>query len=210
MTSLLAEKDDDCVKKTTLYSAMAVCLLAGFLGGIIYSSLHPVVHSRDAVHEQRDAGAQSQSVASANSSQQAAMIVGLEKQAALHPEDVEVWVKLGNAYFDTNQAVKAIGAYTKYLALHPGNAGVLTDLGVMYRRAGQPDKAIECFDKAAAIDPLNVQARFNKGIVLMFDKNDKAAAIKEWEALVKQNPGAMAPGGKTVAQVLKEVKAGGK
>ncbi len=209
MTSLLAEKDDDCVKKATLYSAMAVCLLVGFLGGVIYSSLHPV-HSRDAVHEQHDSVAQSPSANSANASQQAAMISGLEKQAALHPGEGEIWVKLGNAYFDTNQAVKAIGAYTKYLAIQPDNAGVLTDLGVMYRRAGQPDKAIECFDKAAAIDPLNVQARFNKGIVLMFDKDDKAAAIKEWEAIVKQNPGAMAAGGKTVAQVLEEVKAGKK
>ncbi len=207
MTSLLAEKDDDCVKKTTLYSAMAVCLLVGFLSGIVYSSLHPV-HSKDAVHSRHDPAAQAQSVNA--SGQEAAMIAGLEKQAALHPEEGEIWVKLGNAYFDTNQAVKAIGAYNKYLALHPDNAGVLTDLGVMYRRAGQPDKAIECFDKAAAIDPLNVQARFNKGIVLMFDKDDKAAAIKEWEAIVKQNPAAMAAGGKTVAQVLEEVKAGKK
>ncbi|MFW8601143.1 tetratricopeptide repeat protein [Desulfobacterota bacterium M19] len=206
MTSLLAEKDDDCVKKTTLYSAMAVCLLVGFLGGVIYSSLHPA-HSRDVVHGQQDTASQAKSV---KVSRQTAMIAGLEKQAALHPEAGEIWVKLGNAYFDTGQADKAIGAYTKYLALHPGNAGVLTDLGVMYRRAGQPDKAIECFDKAAAIDPLNVQARFNKGIVLMFDKDNKAAAIKEWEAIVKQNPGAMAAGGKTVAQVLEEVKAGRK
>ncbi len=206
MTSLLAEKDGDYVKKTSLYSAMAVCLLVGFLSGILYSSLHPV-HSKDAVHGQQNSVAQSPS---AKASQQEAVIAGLEKQAALHPAEGEIWVKLGNAYFDTNQAVKAIGAYTKYLALHPGNAGVLTDLGVMYRRAGQPDKAIECFDKAAAIDPLNVQARFNKGIVLMFDKDDKAAAIKEWEAIVKQNPGAMAAGGKTVAQVLEEVKAGRK
>jgi len=208
VTSLLAEEDDDCVKKATLYSAMAVCLLVGFLGGIIYSSLHQAPHT--AVHERQNPVAQAPSADSADSSQRAAMIVSLEKQAALHPADGELWVKLGNAYFDTNQAVKAIGAYTKYLALQPDNAGVLTDLGVMYRRAGQPDKAIECFDKATAIDPLNVQARFNKGIVLMFDKDDKAAAIKEWEAIVKQNPAAMAAGGKTVAQILKEVKAGKK
>ncbi len=208
MTSLLAE-DDDCVKKTTLYSAMAICLLVGFLGGIIYSSLHQA-GPNTAAHGRQNSVAQAPPVNSANDSRQAAMILGLEKQAALHPEEAEIWVKLGNAYFDTKQAAKAIGAYTKYLSLQPGNAGVLTDLGVMYRRAGQPDKAIECFDKASAIDPLNIQARFNKGIVLMFDKNDKAAAIKEWEAVVKQNPGAMAAGGKTVAQLLEEVKAAGK
>lgn len=189
---------------------MAICLLVGFLGGIIYSSLHQASPDT-AAHGGHNSVAQAPPGNSANDySQLAAMILGLEKQAALHPEEAEIWVKLGNAYFDTKQAVKAIGAYTKYLSLQPGNAGVLTDLGVMYRRAGQPDKAIECFDKASAIDPLNIQARFNKGIVLMFDKNDKAAAIKEWEAVVKQNPGAMAAGGKTVAQVLKEVKAAGK
>ncbi len=208
MTSLLAE-DDDCVKKTTLYYAMAVCLLVGFLGGIIYSSLHQV-GSETAAHRGRNSVAQAPPDSSVNDSRQAEMILGLEKQAVLHPEEGEIWVKLGNAYFDANQAAKAIGAYTKYLSIQPENAGVLTDLGVMYRRAGQPDKAIDCFDKATAIDPLNVHARFNKGIVLMFDKDDKAAAIKEWEAIVKQNPGAMAAGGKTVAQVLEEVKAAGK
>ena len=104
-------------------------------------------------------------------------IKALEKQTQLEPANLAAWTELGNLYFDTDQAEKAIPAYEKSLTLEPGNPDVLTDLGVMYRHVGKFDKALECFNKAIAANPGHVIASFNKSIVLEHDKNDKAGAL---------------------------------
>jgi tetratricopeptide (TPR) repeat protein len=73
----------------------------------------------------------------------------------------------------------------------------------MYRRNGQPLKAIESFDKAMAIVPNHEQSRFNKGIVLRYDLNDREGAIRAWEELLKINPGAIAPNGQPLSEAIK-------
>lgn len=135
-------------------------------------------------------------------------IAHLEAEAAKQPEDAGTWIKLGNAYYDTHQAEKAIQAYERALDIAPGNADVLTDLGVMYREAGQPAKALEMFDKAIAVNPEHQVARLNKGVVLLHDLNQREKAIQAWEDLLALNPGAVAPGGKPVAEFVRELKAG--
>lgn len=135
-------------------------------------------------------------------------IAHLEAEASKQPDDVGTWIKLGNAYFDTNQAEKAIRAYERALEISPGNADVLTDLGVMYRAAGQPAKAVEQFDKAIAANPAHQIARLNKGVVLLHDLKQREKAIQAWEDLLALNPGAVAPGGKPVAELVRELKAG--
>jgi cytochrome c-type biogenesis protein CcmH/NrfG len=135
-------------------------------------------------------------------------IAHLEAEAAKQPDDAGTWIKLGNAYFDTNQAEKAIRAYERALEIAPGNADVLTDLGVMYRAAGQPAKAVEQFDKAIAANPAHQIARLNKGVVLLHDLKQREKAIQAWEDLLALNPGAVAPGGKPVAELVRELKAG--
>ena len=134
--------------------------------------------------------------------EQAKRIQDLELRTSLNADDASAWAQLGNVYFDADQFKESIKAYNKSLALAPGNPDILTDLGVMYRRNNQPKKAIEAFDKAISANPRHETARFNKGIVLMHDLNDREGAIKAWEDLVEVNPNALTPGG---AQPLKEM-----
>ncbi len=121
------------------------------------------------------------------------------------PESVNLWTKLGNLYFDTDQYANAIDAYSKSLAIEPDNAHVLTDLGVMYRRNGNPQKAVENFDKAILAAPTHETARLNKGIVLYYDLKDKAGAIQAWNGLVQMNPGARTPNGKLVKDMIRDL-----
>jgi tetratricopeptide (TPR) repeat protein len=72
----------------------------------------------------------------------------------------------------------------------------------MYRRNNQPNEAINTFDKAIAIDPSHPTPRFNKGVVFLFDLKDKEAGLAVWQELVDINPGATAPDGKLVSEVI--------
>lgn len=119
----------------------------------------------------------------------------LEKSLAANPQDVARWTELGNAYFDTQQPLKAIDAYERSLALRPDNPNVLTDLGIMYREVGQYERALTSFDRAMRADPSHENSRFNKGIVLLFDLHRHAEAKAVWQELLRINPRATAPDG---------------
>lgn len=132
-------------------------------------------------------------------------IQSVEKQIKLEPNNAAAWTELGNLYYDTRQPEKAITAYEKSLSLHPGNPDVLTDLGVMYREIHNYDKALDCFNKAIAVNPAHVIAQFNKSIVLEYDKHDKSAALSALKDLAANKPDAVLPGGRPVADVIKEM-----
>lgn len=131
----------------------------------------------------------------------------LEAEVAAHPDNFTNWVQLGHLYYDADQPEKAIAAYTKSLALHSGDANLLTDLGVMYRRIKQPAKAIELFDQAITKEPGHQPARFNKGIVLLYDLNDPEAAIATWDELLTINPAAKTSSGEPIGEFVEKIKA---
>jgi len=137
---------------------------------------------------------------------QANQILALEKEAAADPNNKDSWIRLGNLYFDTDNYTSAIGAYEKSLSIDANNANVQTDLGVMYRRNGQPKKAVEAFNRAIKIDPKHEVSRFNKGIVLLHDLNDREGALRAWEELLSVNPTAMTPSGQPLRDLLKRFK----
>lgn len=190
------------VKKETMFIVALVTLVIGFLGGVFYSALQ----SGPTQNVQQTASAPPQQQQQQGlSNEQARNILTLEQEVATNPTNVDAWTQLGHVYFDTNNPPKAIRAYEKSLELRPNDPNVLTDLGVMYRRNGQPEKALEAFDKAMGIDPGHEQSRFNKGIVLRYDMNDRDGAIKAWEELLKVNPNAMAPNGIPVSEAIKSL-----
>ena len=76
----------------------------------------------------------------------------------------------------------------------------------MYRRSGNPQEAIRSFDKAAEVDPKHEISRMNKGIVLLHDLNDMDGAIRAWEELLKVNPVAMAPTGRSIDEMVQQMK----
>lgn len=189
------------IKKETTYFIAFLCLVIGFLGGIVFS-----VYKSPSVPSQTVTPAPQQS-AQGISAEDAQKMVTLEREVAKNPNNVDAWTQLGHVYFDSNQFEKAINAYNKSLALRPNNADILTDLGVMYRRNGNPQQAIASFDKAVAVNPKHETSRFNKGVVLMYDLQDRAGAIKVWEELVSVNPLATAPTGEPLKNIIEKMQA---
>ena len=181
------------VQKSTLYGVAFVALAVGFLIGVVFSALRTGTGP---------AVPQSAAVPPAPVGGDARRLEALVKETAQNPKNVAAWVDLGNLYFDTNQFDKSIWAYKKSLELNPDNPNVLTDMGVMYRRKGQPEEAVKSFDEAIRVDPKHEVSRFNKGIVLLHDLDKPQEGIQAWEQLLKINPFAEAPGGKTVDELV--------
>ncbi len=132
-------------------------------------------------------------------------IAGLQSVVARDPKNVRAWISLGNDYFDTHQAQKAVEAYGRALELEPNNADVLTDQGVMFRELKQFDKAIANFQKAAQVDPRHVQSLFNLGVVYAYDLKDTAKAEKAWNEVVQRNP--MSPQATQAQQAIADLRA---
>ena len=101
------------------------------------------------------------------------------------PENLQVLISLGNAYFDANQERKAIETYQKALKIDPKNADVRTDMGIMYRNIKDYDSAVREFRQAARDNPTHINSRFNLAIVLQKDKKDIPGAITAWEDFLR-------------------------
>ena len=197
--------DGNYVKKEIMLIVALIALVIGFLGGIFYSAFQsgPTGNVQTASGPARPP--QQQQSQPNLSNEQARNILSLEQEVAVNPSNIDAWTQLGNVYFDTGSFAKAIRAYEKSIELSPNNPNVLTDLGVMYRRNGQPGKAVDAFDRAIAIDPNHEQSRFNKGIVLRYDMNDREGAVKVWEELLRINPSATAPNGQPMSEAIKSL-----
>lgn len=189
------------VKKETLYIVALITFGVGFLSGVIYAAFTaaPVT----------DGFNQAAAPAAGQPPQQDMLtaIQTLEEVVAKEPGNYEAWVRLGNTYFDTDQAAKAIVAYDKALAIHNGSPDVWTDLGIMYRRQGQFDKALDSFDQAAQRDPSHTMSRFNKGIVLLHDVNDPQGAIAAWQEVLALDPTITLKDGRRLSDWVAELQA---
>ncbi len=191
---MIADKHTGYVKKESLYTMVAIALMVGFLSGVVFTIYKSPASSESvpvAESQQQDGGHD---------------LSALEKQVAATPNDFGAWVHLGNAYFDTDQAGKAVTAYNKALAITPGNPDVLTDLGVMYRRNKQPEKALDAFNRAIKAAPEHQQSRLNKGVVLFYDKDDKEGAFQVWQELLDINPGMKIPTGQLLKEFLADLQ----
>lgn len=187
----------DSVRKSTLYIAVGLALVAGVYLGTLLPGLTSVPQS-------------TQSAPAAQTKQQdtahlAEHILEMEERTRKNPNDVDAWIRLGNLYFDTGKAASSINAYERALLIKPDNPDVLTDLGIMYRETAKYDLAVESFRKASAVNPQHQNALFNRGIVLYFDLGRKEEARAAWQQLLSINPAALAPNGKPVKEMLSEL-----
>jgi len=105
-----------------------------------------------------------------------------------HPENASAWVRLGNLYFDTDQYMEAIDAYSKGLDLQPKDPDVITDRAIMYRRLGDFDQAASELRRAADLSPTHLNSLLNLGVVLRYDLNDVPGAIQAWKTYLARNP----------------------
>lgn len=179
----------------------SLIFIMGFISGVAFS-----VYKGNVAAPVQAPGGSGQGQVQAQNEEMHQAILGLEGEVAKNPQNYQAWTRLGNLYYDTRQAEKAIAAYSKSLELHQGDANILTDLGVMYRQINQPQKAIAQFDRAMQVDPGHLPSRYNKGVVLMYDLDDPQAAIAAWEEMLRIDPEAKAGTGESIRDLIDKVK----
>ncbi|QXE92180.1 tetratricopeptide repeat protein [Geomonas subterranea] len=151
---------------------VVVALIVGLLGGYL------IFNIAGQNKEPQVAMSVPQGAGSPNDYQR--RIVEAEKIVAADPKNLQAWIQLGNDYFDTDQAQKAVNAYGKALELDPKNLNVMTDQGIMYRKIGWYDKAIANFELAQSIDPKHLQSLYNLGVVYLQDLKQPDKAKEVW------------------------------
>ncbi len=104
------------------------------------------------------------------------------------PGNATAWVRLGNLYFDTDQYMEAIDAYSKGLELQPNDPDVITDRAIMYRSIGDFTQAAAELRRAADLAPTHLNSLLNLGVVLRYDLNDVAGAVQAWKGYLARNP----------------------
>ena len=202
------------VRKGTFVMGVVIALVLGlYMGSLIPSLMHESGSGSAPAPQAQAPAAQApdgmraapQAAMPQVSPELAARIGELEKALLENPRNASRWASLGNLYFDTGQAQKAVSAYERSLALEPGNAHVITDLGIMQRELGQFENAVTSFRKAAALQPDLENAIFNEGVVLYYDLNRKDEAEAAWKRLLRVNPGARAPDGQPVSELIQHL-----
>ena len=125
-------------KKSVRFDQMLIigvgCLIVGYLLGIMTALL--IQKKPAAPQAQMSAPPPAVTPPSSALGSYAAEIRELKNILERDPGKFDVWARLGNIYFDSNQYMEAIEAYTKALGIQPRNPDVLTDRAIMYRRIG--------------------------------------------------------------------------
>jgi cytochrome c-type biogenesis protein CcmH/NrfG len=129
----------------------------------------------------------------------------LTERLKSNPADPLVLTALGNLYYDAQQYSAAIDFYQRALRARPTDAAVRTDMATAYWYMGNADSAIAEFNKALAYAPDNPNTLFNRGLVEWQGKKNAAAALADWQRLLKSDPGYDQKD--KVQQMIAEVKA---
>lgn len=115
--------------------------------------------------------------------------VGELKQALdRDPENPEILMDIGNAYYDRDDWDNAIKCYEKARRKAPKNPNLLSDLGAAHRNRGEFDTAVAFFQKAREANPDHWQSLLNWLLVETYDRRDARAAQPLMDEVKKRYP----------------------
>ena len=106
----------------------------------------------------------------------------------LNPNDISVYLDLGNVFFEKGANDNALTVYKKALELSPHNAKLHCNLGYLYWGKGNTEEAIKEYEKAIQYDNTYDIAYNNLGVIYLDDLGRVKKAIELFELAKKYNP----------------------
>ncbi|HSW38241.1 MAG TPA: tetratricopeptide repeat protein [Acidobacteriota bacterium] len=116
-------------------------------------------------------------------------IAGLEQLIAKTPDNPEYHAQIADLYFDLGRYNEALTHYQESLKLDPDNPNIATALATCYHYIGMDDEALEILERVIENHPDFSPAKLNKGVVLIYGKNDTERGLSIWEDLLRSDPG---------------------
>lgn len=129
-------------------------------------------------------------------------IVTAEQAVAADPDDPELLVRLGWAYFQARRLGDAIVTVQRAIGLDPSDAGAYQLLGRAYLDDGQVEHALEAFHRSIDLEPTFVEPYVSLGVLYSWQIEDYPAALDAFGKaleLAPEHPWARAQLGYTYA-----------
>ena len=112
-----------------------------------------------------------------------------KKRAEANPSDGEALTQLGHANYMIQRVPTAKDYYEQAVRADGKLLEARLGLSNAYALMGQLDEALRELDRLLAIDRAHPEALFNRGLLLLYGKQDRAGAKQAWEQLVASHPG---------------------
>lgn len=117
-----------------------------------------------------------------------AAICAYQNAYNLNPNDIDIYLNLGNVFFEKGAYDNALIVYKKALETSPYNARLHCNLGYLYWGKGNIEEAVKEYEKAIKYDNTYDIAYNNLGVIYLDDLGRIKKAIELFEAAAKYNP----------------------
>lgn len=117
-----------------------------------------------------------------------AAISAYQSAYLLTPEDIDIYVNLGSAFYDKEDYENALTVYRSALDLDPTNAKIHCNLGFLHWGKGDTDEAIKEYNLAIENDPNYDIAYNNLGVIYLDDLGRVQQAIDLFKKSIECNP----------------------
>ena len=123
-----------------------------------------------------------------NKSDPDAAISAYQTAYVLTPEDIDIYVNLGSAFYDKEDYNNALAVYRQALELQPHNAKIHCNLGFLYWGKGDSEEAIKSYELAIKYNPNYDIAYNNLGVIYLDDLGRVNKSIELFKKAVDANP----------------------
>ena len=106
----------------------------------------------------------------------------------LTPEDIDIYVNLGSAFYDKEDYNNALAVYRQALELQPYNPKIHCNLGFLYWGKGDTEEAIKSYELAIKYNKSYDIAFNNLGVIYLDDLGKVTKAIELFRKAVEVNP----------------------
>ena len=117
-----------------------------------------------------------------------AAITSYQSAYLMTPEDIDIYINMGSAFYDKEDYENALTIYRNALDLDPKNAKIHCNLGFLYWGKGEMDEAIREYLHAIEYDNTYSIAYNNLGVIYLDDLGKVQDAIEMFKKAVEYNP----------------------
>ena len=117
-----------------------------------------------------------------------AAISAYQTAYVLTPDDIDIYVNLGSAYYDKEDYPNALAIYRQALEFQPHNPKIHCNLGFLYWGKGDTEEAMKSYELAIKYDENYDIAYNNLGVIYLDDLGRVNKSIELFQKAIDSNP----------------------